>query len=61
MNRTEAYQKDRKGDFYVDDCEKTNGHGVFGSETGFCYGSFSDAKDAHRLCNDLFDGKARIR
>ena len=58
MNRSEAYQKDRKGDFYVDDCEETGGHGVFGSETGFCYGSFSDSSDAYRLANDLTDGKA---
>lgn len=59
MTRSEAYRKDRKGDFYVDEDDKTNGWGVFGSETGFCYGTFSDTSDAYRLANDLTDGKAR--
>jgi len=57
MSRTEAYRKDRKGDFYVDDDEKSGSWGVFGSETGFCYGTFADTADAYRYCNDLTDGK----
>jgi hypothetical protein len=57
VNRTEAYRKDRKGDFYVDMDEKTGAWGVFGSETGFCYATFSDLKEAERYVNNLTDGK----
>jgi hypothetical protein len=61
VNRTEAYQKDRIGDFYVDDDEVTGCWGVFGSETGFCYGTFVDTPEAYKLANNLTDGKAKIQ
>lgn len=56
MTRSEAYQLDRLGDFYLDIDESSDLMGVFGSESGFCYGLFSDSLDAHKLANDLTDG-----
>ena len=49
--RSEAFAKDM--DFYTDDDEETNCIGVFGTETGFCYGLHFDQGKADYQASDL--------
>ncbi len=46
MNAGEAFQKDKRGDFYADWDDEAGAYGVFGTESGFCYATFSDKGDA---------------
>jgi hypothetical protein len=49
---SKALQTDKlKGSFYID--EEVGEYGVFGSETGFCYGLFSSKEEAERRLTEL--------
>lgn len=42
----EAITKDKKGCFYADLDSESGSYGVFGSESGFCYSTWSDQGQA---------------
>lgn len=54
MDRIAAYALDRKGSFYA---ELDNGSWcVFGTESGFCYHSFSNEKMARDVSAEMTQG-----
>lgn len=46
MTAATARKLDEKGTFYVDWDDVSGAHGVFGTESGFCYATFSDKDEA---------------
>lgn len=47
-NQREAIEQDQKygGEVYVDMDAESNDYGVFGTDSGFCYGLFGSEEDA---------------
>jgi hypothetical protein len=45
----QAYELDRDGFVYVDLDEDSGYHGVFGSQSAFCYALFADVTEANKL------------
>jgi len=50
MNRDEAAQMDKSGEFYAEEIfyaeEASSIWGVFGTESGFCYETYMDEQEA---------------
>jgi len=46
MNKYKAVKMDKKGELYVEYDSEIEAFGVFGTESGFCYASFTSKKEA---------------
>lgn len=58
MNGWKAAELDKKGWFYAEYDEEHAMHGVFGSESGHCYASFSGEDEAKKHADEMNDAKA---
>lgn len=51
MTSREALEQDKKGEFYADpayDGDESGDWGVFGTESGFCYSTWSSKEEAEQ-------------
>jgi hypothetical protein len=53
MTLTEALKKDKNGSYYEKWDVETGMWGVFGSESGFCYLTFSDKFEAYMYAKGM--------
>jgi hypothetical protein len=53
ITHQEARERDSQGTYYVDFDEESGCWGVFGSESGFCYATFTDWDEAKKHSRDM--------
>lgn len=53
MNRTRAIQEDKRGEFYAEYDDAYGEWCVFGTESGFCYETAYDERQAEEMAEEM--------